>query len=253
MFDQDDEFAKRIESKVENGFLRMASIGIVPITTSSDAQYLLPGQTRETVVECDLIEISIVDFGSNPNAIALYKYDDNGVLVNLSSEKNEEFIPLISTQKPEETKPLINMEKIAIVLGLSKSATEDEIVDAVKAIQQTGVTLGTEVEAIRLASITSEVDQAVAAKKFSADKRDHMISLGKTAGIQALKSTIELMNPVVKPLDITGNGGSNSQSDPQITLSSIAAEKGMAGLEALKAENPEEYKKLYKAQYGVEV
>lgn len=251
MFDQDDDFAKKIEKKVENGFLRMASIGIVPITTSSSEEYLLPGQTRETVVECDLVEISVVDFGSNPNAIALYKYDDHGDLVSLSSDKCEDFIPLISSKNQETTKPVNNMKKIAIQLGMKEDSTEEELVEAVKKVQQTNTTLSTEVETIRLNSITSEVDQAVAAKKFAADKRDHFINLGKTAGIETLKSTIELMNPAIKPLDIIKPGKTGDQSDDKITLSSIAEIGGISAVEALKAENPEEYKRLYKAEYGV--
>jgi len=250
VFDANDEFAVQIESKVDGGFIRMASIGIIPITTSSDPKYLLPGQKYETVVECLLVEVSVVDIASNPNAIALYDADSK--IINLSSGSENNLIPLISIPETPKTQNPKSMKKIAIQLGMKEDSTEDEIVEAVKKEQQTKTTLSTEVEAIRLSSIATEVDKAVADKKFAADKREHFINLGKSAGIETLKSTIELMNPAVKPTDfIKNDGGSTSQSGT-ITLAGIAA-KGVNALETFKAENPEEYKQLYKAEYGVEL
>ena len=61
VFDQNDEFAKKIESKWENGFLRMASAGIEIIETSDAPEHLLQGQTRRTITRCRLEEVSIVD------------------------------------------------------------------------------------------------------------------------------------------------------------------------------------------------
>jgi len=71
VFDQADDFAKQIESKWENGFLRMASAGLEPQETSPDPALVLPGQTRETVTRCKLVEVSIVDIGSNDDALQL--------------------------------------------------------------------------------------------------------------------------------------------------------------------------------------
>ncbi|MDZ4211079.1 MAG: hypothetical protein U1C59_05130, partial [Methylotenera sp.] len=111
-FDQNDDFAKRIESKVEGGFLRMTSLGLIPITTSSDPRYLLPGQERETLVESELVEITITDIGSNPNTLALYSVDASGNLVELTSDTEAQHIPLIvKPQEEPENKP--NMKKIA--------------------------------------------------------------------------------------------------------------------------------------------
>lgn len=71
VFDQNDPFAKQIESKWENGFLRMVSASLEPLETSADASLILPGQSRETVTRSKLIEVSIVDIGGNDEALQL--------------------------------------------------------------------------------------------------------------------------------------------------------------------------------------
>ncbi|MDO9255416.1 MAG: hypothetical protein Q7U54_07890 [Bacteroidales bacterium] len=246
IFDQNDEFAKVIESKVEGGFIRMASIGINPITWSSDDQYLLPGQTRETVVECELVEISIVDFGSNPNAIALYDKEQN--LITLNSETEKVIIPLIkSKEKPEETQIDLNMKNIAILLGMSENATEGEILEAVKKNQETVLALTSQVATIELSAIESAVQLGIDDKRYTADKKAELIELGKKVGVESLKKTIELMRSVGKPTDhITGTG---KEDDKTITLASLMKE-GISAVEKLKAEDPEKYAELYAAHYG---
>lgn len=245
VFDQKDEFAVKIEQKVEGGFLRMCSLGANPITTSSDQQYLLPTQAYETIVECNLIEVSIVDLASNPNAIALYKYENNQYIA-LNSEQSSTIVPLIV--KPQNQKSETNMKKIAISLGLAEDATEDQMVNAIAKLKEREVSLNSQVETIRLSTITGAVEQAVAEKRITADKKEQMIALGQAVGIDSLKSTLELMRPVTKPTDHI-NGGSDGS--PEITLASLIG-KGIKAIESFKEANPVEYAELYKKHYGVE-
>lgn len=72
VFDMVDELSKEVAAKFEAGTFRAASIGIRVLGTSEDASVLLPGQTRATVVDCELREASIVDIPSNGNAVRLY-------------------------------------------------------------------------------------------------------------------------------------------------------------------------------------
>lgn len=246
-FDESDEFAQKIGSKVEKGFLRMASIGIIPITVSSDPAYMLPGQERPTVVESELIEISIVDIGSNPNAVSLYSLDPNGKLVQLSSELEDKLIPTLS--KPETN---TNMKKIAEKLNLSSDATEEQIVAAIEALKKKNNDLETAAEQVKLSSITSMVDHAITDRRFTADKKDHFIALGKTAGIEALKSTIEMMPKAVKPTDdITGDKGDGIEASKPITMASLIA-KGADEIRKYKEKEPAKYAALYKEHYGIE-
>lgn len=248
VFDEDDEFAKKIMDKVEKGIYRMVSPGLEPITMSSDEKYLLPGQRYESVVECDLIEISIADIGSNPNSLALYKSEKEDYVI-LSSEQITSVVQAI---KSNESNPEINnMKKIALALGMSENATEDELVAKINENKNANTALATEVETIRLNAITKAVDTAIADKRFTADQKEEMIALGKTVGVDKLQSVIELMKPATKPTDHL-NGGSNGKGgDDTITLASLMKE-GVKVLELFKTDHPEKYAELYKDHYGVE-
>lgn len=100
VFDQNDPFAKQIESKWENGFLRMVSASLEPLETSADASLILPGQSRETVTRSKLIEVSIVDIGGNDEALQLLGGD--GKLLNLGAGEDAPELPLLHNHKEGE-------------------------------------------------------------------------------------------------------------------------------------------------------
>jgi hypothetical protein len=132
VFDDTDPFAKTIASKVENGFLRMGSISFEPVETSKDSKWLKPGQTRETVVKCRLIEFSIVDIGSNNNSLGLCAdpvvCDSEHKPVSLASGSES---PIRLLQDISKLNNNLKMEKIALKVGLSATATEKEICDQI--------------------------------------------------------------------------------------------------------------------------
>lgn len=72
VFDEVDELSKTVAAKFNAGTFNAASIGIRILATSGEKEYLVPGQTRETVTKCDLMEASIVDVPANANAVRLY-------------------------------------------------------------------------------------------------------------------------------------------------------------------------------------
>ncbi len=59
-FDDDDDFAKRIEKKVEKGYLNGASIWLHPMAVSDEDTLKLPGQSGPTVTKWGVLEASIV-------------------------------------------------------------------------------------------------------------------------------------------------------------------------------------------------
>jgi len=93
VFDQHDEFAKKIENKWENGFLRMASAGIEILEVSDAPEHLAQGQTRTTVTRCRLEEVSIVDIGGNDEALQLY--DTSG-----KTSSTSRAAPCLPSQRP---------------------------------------------------------------------------------------------------------------------------------------------------------
>lgn len=71
VFDENDPKAVEVMQKVENDFIRMASIGAWPPEEVSDAEDLkFPGQTGHTVTKWTVREASIVTIGANHNALA---------------------------------------------------------------------------------------------------------------------------------------------------------------------------------------
>lgn len=260
VFDQNDEFAKKIESKWENGFLRMASAGIEIIETSDASEHLLQGQTRRTITRCRLEEVSIVDMGGNDEALQLY--DRSGKVLKLAAGEDNDALPLLAPEKKDDpsgtapdgkdnnqtNKSTQSMNKeILQLLGLSETATEQEAVGALRLLKEKA----DKVETLQLASITAVVDGAIAEKRITADKKEHFVNIGKAAGIDSLRTTLSLMQPVRKPTEVIHQTDAPRDDEPKTyaKLSDVPADQ----LEKLREERPQDYERLYKAEYGHDI
>lgn len=124
VFDIDD-FSQTIANKVESGTLKMASCGFEVITTSSDPKYMKHGQKYETILKWKLKEASIVDVGSNDNALVLF---DKSEIVELSCTSSRKFPVKEILLTPKN----MDIQNIRQELKLSDSAS---IEDALTAIQ----------------------------------------------------------------------------------------------------------------------
>ena len=257
VFDKNDEFAKQIASKWEHGFLRMASAGIEIVETSSAPELLLPGQTRATITRCKLEEVSIVDIGGNDEALQLYGTD--GKLMTLALGEDCEHLPLLlDKEHAEGTAPEASFnnqnnnnsmnKEILQLLGLSETASEQEAVSALRLLKEKA----DKAESLQLASINALVDGAVADKRITADKKEHFVNLGKSVGVESLRTTLELMQPQRKPTEVirqTADQPAGGGHKTYAKLSEVPANE----VPSLKESNPTEYARLYKAEYGVEV
>lgn len=245
VFDLKDELAKRIADKWEDGFLRMASAGIEIVELSDDPELLVPGQTRMTVTRSRLVEVSIVDIGANDEAIRLYAGD--GSMMELAAGGESDALPLLKgdrERKDNTNQKKKSMKELMLKLGLPETATGEEAVRAVEALQKKAG----EAEELRLARIGDAVDAAVAAKRVPAEKREFLVELGRKSGLEGLKGALELMRGVAvaapKPTDV-------------ITLARKDAAKGRkygemgdAELRALRKDDPEEFARLFEAEFG---
>ncbi len=249
-FDEEDEFAAKIAGKVDRGFLNMCSPGLEPITISDDAKYLLPGQQRATVVKSELEEISIVDVGSNKNALRLSHDPDQDI---------NNIIPLVH-QKNQNTMNEFQ-QKVAGLLGLDPNASADSVLSAItgkiELAKQAGdfktkhETLKKEMDAMNETRIIQLVDQHQD-KKFTADKRETFLALGKQSGYDTLKNVLEATSDIVKANDIINhNSGEIEPGSDTLTFAKLR-EKGLKALELFKKEHSAKYIALYKAEYDVE-
>lgn len=83
-----NERAQALKMDVEDGIISAVSMGIRIIATSNAPDLMLPGQKYDTVTECELYEVSLVDVPSNPEAleVRLYAENEKGEMVQLSAE-----------------------------------------------------------------------------------------------------------------------------------------------------------------------
>lgn len=159
-FDSSDPFAMSLYEKVENGTLRMVSLGLIPLTWSKDK---LGNVWLET---SKLKEISLVDIGSNAQAISVALYDsDSDLKINLSLKE------ILTNLKPENNMKLIELSAISVLplLQLKDGATPDETLEAITEL----VTLA-DTQKTTILALTSERDdfktQLDAQIKLAADK-----------------------------------------------------------------------------------
>lgn len=210
-FDGTDDFSKSIKAKWDAKTLRMVSAGLDPIEQSEGAEFLVPGQRYATVTKSRLDEVSVVDIGANDDAIALYK---DGKLITLS-DNGDNFLKPVNV-KPETQTLNNNMKSIALKLGLPETATEDQILDKIGQIQLVAgkaTDMETQLNTQKETAMIALIDSAISAKRITADKKDHFITLGKSAGYDQLKSTLELMAPVVKAMDMLNQRGDSGNSE----------------------------------------
>lgn len=256
-FDEKDEFAKKIASKWEDGYLNMCSAGIEILECSTDPSMLLEGQTRATATRSKLVEVSIVDIGANDEALKLY---GGGKLLELSAGQDSTLLPLIQLKKEETPKPEAaaqsnvntnkqNMKKeTLLLLGLPETATEEQTHAAIVALKEKA----DKAETLTLAAITSQVDAAISEKRITADRKEFFINLGKTSGAETLRQTLELMQPARKPSEVIDTTKDVPQEGAkQVTFAKLS-EVPTEQVNKLRKENPNEYMRLYKAEYSIE-
>lgn len=122
-------------------------------------------------------------------------------------------------------------KEILQLLGLSETATEQEAVGALRLLKEKA----DKVETLQLASITAVVDGAIAEKRITADKKAHFVNIGKAAGIDSLRETLSLMQPVRKPTEVIRQTDAPRDDEPKTyaKLSDVPA----AEMEKLREES----------------
>lgn len=264
-FDEKDEFAAKIEQKVAGGIIRMASPGINPITVSDDKKYLLPGQTRATVVKSDLKEISIVDIGANKNALKLY---NNNETIELS-DGEDSVIPLIKldfndqNQNRKMNKELLNLLKLsdnsdesAVMAAVNNVLSErDTALGKVTTLEGEVATLKTEKQELETKLTADEAAKFQALiddpkRKLTDDQKKTYLELFQANKEAASKAVSAL--PLYKNLSDLPDGKDAKKEERKTWTFTDWTKKDSKGLAEMKLNDQESYKVLFKAEYGVE-
>lgn len=247
VFDEATELSKRCKKQFEFGSLKMVSAGLDIIEMSEDAAHLVAGQTSPTITKSKLFEVSVVDIGANDDALVLKK---DGKQITLGRD-GECPLPKLSNNH-QKTKSEMENKTIALQLGLPETATEAEItakLGELKAAKEETAKLQKEKDALTLANITSLVEKAIDEKRIGADKKQQFIDLGKKIGAEELGNIFSAMSPQMKLSTVLGqHGTSKTETATYKKLSEVPDDK----LAELREQHPDEYKRLYKAEYGME-
>ena len=249
-FDEASELSQRCKKQWEFGSLRMVSVGIDILEWSDDPNLAVEGQTMATITKSKLTEVSVVDIGANDDAIRL---NYQGQQLNLSAGGACPLPSLYNqSNQPQSTYPTeMDTKVLALKLGLPEGADETAIyakIDEIKAISSEVETLRAEKEAVIQREVEALVDGAVAEKKIELKMRDHFLQLGKSVGADNLRTTLQAMSPRERLSATLNSSGQAVQPKTYAKLSDVPSEELMQ----LRESDPDRYKQLYKAEYGID-
>lgn len=215
-FDEKDEFAKKICDKVENGYIRMASMSADVKGTSSETEMVLAGQTLETVTKCKLVEISIVDIGGNDDALKLSK-DGQPITLKKINLKKETMSKLVT---------------IALALGMMAESTEEAVSVKVQELKLAKETAEKEVSElkVKLSAITTSEATALVEKAITLGLLPQGL---KDSQLKSFEADFDGQKAILSKLIAdkeTANGQNGNQT--QIREVILGAGKGGAGTPA---------------------
>ena len=207
-FDEETDLGKDVAGKVDRGFLKACSMGIIPNWDSVQRV-----GDRLIMMECELAEGSIIPVPSNRGAIAIYSADGE-----LMKEADVKSLCLSVSKKlekiPENVNTNLDMKKIILsvatlmVLGFKDQPADGldvtEVEGQVLALSQKleaitaenkGLKLAAQVakeaqEAAALLAVTQKVDLAITQGKIPADKKQQFVDLGITSA-EVLQVTLD--------------------------------------------------------------
>jgi hypothetical protein len=250
------QFAKDIEAMVEDGTIKTASIGAVPLGLSDASDLIKQGQIRPTLVKSLLKELSVTDISSNKNAVALYDAEMHLITLNDGVDCPLPLLTLTDTSLSNNNN--LDMKGILVKLGLPDTATEADGIVKLQDIQAENVSLKAQLTAMnaektlaRKGEIKTLLDAAVTDNRIQEIDRANFEQLFDQ-NFDAAKAVLSNIKPQVKLSEVViPDGGAGLTELKWNGEAWKALDKG-GKLEQLKAQNFDLFKQMYKAEFGRE-
>lgn len=258
-FDTEDDYAKSIKGKVDRGFVKGCSMGLV---YKRENMVLQPDNTY-TLIACELTEVSIVSIPSNKLAVKLYAETGKEISESefkLSLQGGDDLPPSNQNQNQNQNP---NMNKITLQVGtllmLGLQNTEDPIAlsaaieglagknkdleSKLSAEQTAHNAVKAELTGLKDAEATSLIEGAVTAGKITADQKEEFLSMAKSN----LSMAKTVLGAIPEKANLAGQvipgqkPGSFDNVKTDEDFQNLSHEQQLA----FKAEQPEAFAKMF--------
>lgn len=247
VFDLEDEkLGKDIGGKVERGFLKAASIGIVILEASYNEVL-----DCIDIIRCALQEISIVDVGSNQNALQLYDLTGEPLNELKLAAHLDQYKPA-TTDTTITNKPIMELKAMAAALGLPETATEEQVMT----LAASGHTALTELNNLKLQLAKERTDEAVTLIDAAiADKR--IVATQKETYLKLFdadhESTKAILAGIAKPANLVQfatQGAAQSATTNEDAVKRYDTMDKAGTLLNLAKSDFAQFSSLYEAKFG---
>ena len=253
-FDKEDQDAVKVQGKVDRGYLKGASMGIIIL----NAAYL-PGTSGKevlTVTEWELLEASIVSVPSNAGSLRVFAADG---ITELDADNIQ--LSLNDIVKPTFPK----MDKINLSADAAKALgipRDPEAAELNAAVMELSAKLESEKQARlnaekakgdaekvlndhKVSLATKLVDDAVTAGKITADKKESYVKMA-TADFAQAKDVLDSL-PGKQTMSAQVNAGEKGAPEREGWTYLKYLKEAPKELEAMKANDPDKFEALRKA------
>lgn len=242
VFDMEDPEAAEIARKVEQGFIKGCSMGIV-------IKQMTRTKGIDTASESVLLEASIVSIPADENALVVYDSEDKQNQLSIN-DFNKLFYIMEKKEKPELQPD--NSEIALSQRNMELQAQVDEQTDTIKALNAKIDELKRDLAERDYREAEAFVDKAIADGKITEEVKSEALSFY----LSFPKETEKLFGAIKAQT-------AEPEAQNQVSLASMLKKPAPASatwdeldradkLRTLKAENIEEFKRLYKEKFGKE-
>lgn len=247
VFDSASQLAAEKLRQIKDGFLRGVSAGFCIL-------HMLFDELHDTVDKWELYEVSVVTLPSNKGAVKLYAQDGRPLSPQEETQHIEQLRSVYTTntntnmpntQSPTQERVTLSTEAMT-ALGVSQAASGDELSHAVLAMSKELTALKTTLETQRVARRDELINQALTAGKITAQQKQVYSDL-YDANPQLCCDTLAALpgrRNIADQLHATS-------TTPTIEGDWDALDK-QGKLATLKAQDPDKFRALFKAKFGVD-
>jgi phage head maturation protease len=247
VFDSEDDEVKKIEGKVDRGFLKGASLGI----HIESAEFMsMPGMDAvPAVTKSSVFEASVV--GVPSNSLTLYSAKKERLSAEQVQLSIEKIIP--KNPKPETMDKITLSAKVAGILKTATEVTAEVLNNAIETLHASLESATTEkkkavddLNVFLKARATALVEGAITEGRLTADKKETFLKMAETDFKQA-SDMIEML-PAKKTFSSQMKTGAPAGESREGWDYIKWAKEDPKGLAAMQAEKPEDFAAL-KASY----